>query len=144
MIKCQQMLRASFNTYWYVRMLSRMSEYRIRSSDELVSFGQLYGMCDQVSFSLGKFTNTSLTCLELVICLCVITFLLYRPDYFTRPHLRANDDWLLFQVKLDTQSSSTCLTVRWRKSYRTSVDVRPSTKAFWPRWRKRNAFGVRN
>jgi len=37
-----------------VRMLFRMSEYRIKSSDELVFFGQLYGMCDQVSYSLGK------------------------------------------------------------------------------------------
>ena len=32
----------------------RMSEYGIMSSDELVSFGQLFGMCDPVSFSLGK------------------------------------------------------------------------------------------
>jgi len=31
-----------------------MSEYGIKSTDELVFFGQLYGMCDQVSFSLGK------------------------------------------------------------------------------------------
>jgi len=31
-----------------------MSEYKIKASDELVFFGQLYGMCDQVSFPLGK------------------------------------------------------------------------------------------
>jgi len=35
-------------------MSCRMSEYGIKSTDELVCFGQLYGMCDQVSFSLGK------------------------------------------------------------------------------------------
>jgi len=38
----------------HVSMFCRMSEYGIRSDDELVFFGQLYGMCDQVSFSLGK------------------------------------------------------------------------------------------
>jgi len=50
---CFRCLSAQHYDKW-VRMLCRMSEYRIRSSDELVSFGQLYGMCDQVSFSLGK------------------------------------------------------------------------------------------
>ena len=32
----------------------RMQYYNIKASDELVSFGQLFGMCDQVSFPLGE------------------------------------------------------------------------------------------
>ena len=51
--------------------------------------------------------------------------------------------WLLFQVKLVTRSSSTCLTVRLKRYYHTSVDVWLRTKEYWPRWRRRNALCVR-
>lgn len=34
----------------------RMEELNIGAEDKLVYFGQLLGMCDQVSFTLGKFS----------------------------------------------------------------------------------------
>ncbi|ELU07760.1 hypothetical protein CAPTEDRAFT_221342 [Capitella teleta] len=34
--------------------LQKMQEYNIRSTDRLICFGQLLGMCDQVSFMLGQ------------------------------------------------------------------------------------------
>ena len=36
-----------------------MNEYNISSTDKLVCFGQLLGMCDQVSFSLGYYSYNS-------------------------------------------------------------------------------------
>ena len=35
-------------------MYSRMQELGIRSTDKVICFGQLLGMCDQMSFPLGQ------------------------------------------------------------------------------------------
>lgn len=37
-------------------MLFRMEEVGIKPEHKVVCFGQLFGMCDQVSFLLGKAT----------------------------------------------------------------------------------------
>lgn len=39
-----------------------MKELNISANDQLVYFGQLFGMCDQVSFTLGKLDNNFKVC----------------------------------------------------------------------------------
>lgn len=47
----------------------RMDELGLSPADHAVSFGQLLGMCDQISFPLGEYrTDTSLPPLMLISC----------------------------------------------------------------------------
>lgn len=49
-----QIMIASHNEDTVRFTINKMREYGISSEDRLICFGQLYGMCDQISFSLGQ------------------------------------------------------------------------------------------
>ena|SRR6218665_3563210 len=49
----------------YLYFYFRMREYGVKSTDRLICFGQLLGMCDQISFSLGMQLNHHFTFISL-------------------------------------------------------------------------------
>lgn len=59
-IKYQYLYCYYYNYYYYTKFLfciNRMKQLGITHDSGKVSFGQLYGMCDQVSYSLGEQLN---------------------------------------------------------------------------------------
>lgn len=91
--------------------LHRMNETSLSPTENKVYFGQLLGMCDQISFPLGEWREGQRGKEQMswfMTCLCFCE-----------------------QVRRDSRCTSMCRTARWTRSSRTCHAERRRTAASW-------------
>lgn len=100
-----------------------MKEIGISPEDKVICFGQLFGMCDYLTFPLGKLKLLNLFFFYLYLLLIIMLFV----DYF-------------FQVNQDIQHSNIFLMDQSKKFYLTCLDEHKKTAVYLLKLKKKNVY----